>query len=81
MSRWTASWHVTPDGITSIVELEIKVECHVETAKATEQTEAIVVELLSRFTELPQEKIRDAVDSQKWMGAIDRPDEPTRGRG
>jgi hypothetical protein len=76
MSRWTASWNVIPDGTSSIVELEIKVETYVETAKATEHSEAIVVQLLSRLVELPEGEIRKAIDDQKWARLVEAFERP-----
>jgi hypothetical protein len=76
MSGLQLSWHLIPDGVSTIVVLEIKGEFAVDTADADKQAESVVVRLVSRITEESEERIRGELEADRWLGKSWAPDEP-----
>lgn len=76
MAELAVSYHLIPDGITTIVELEIKGQFYVETAHAAEQAEQGVCKLLSRLTGQSEDAVRQQMEANRWLGEGWRPQEP-----
>jgi len=72
-----ASWHLIPDGITTIVQAHFEVEFYVDSALAQEQSDAGMCTLLARATGKTEQEIREAMQAGLWLGELDRPKEST----
>lgn len=77
MAEIKVSYHLVPDGISSIVQFEIRGEFYVETAEAARQAEEGMVKIITRVTARPESAIRDELELNRWIGEGWRPDEPT----
>ena len=76
MGNFQLSYHLIPDGTSTIVKLEIKGEFVVSTANAAKEAEDVAVKLLSRITTASELQIRQQMEAGKWLGEGWRPDEP-----
>lgn len=75
------SWHLVPDGISSIAVFEVSGDFVVAAgAGAWQEAEAVMIKLVSRIADLPEQEVREAVEAGRWLGDVPRPPEPPGGR-
>jgi hypothetical protein len=70
------SFHLIPDGISTIVKFQLEGEFVVATADAEREAEAGIVDLVARFSGRPAEEIRAEMECERWSGEGWRPTEP-----
>lgn len=76
MSTFEVSYNnLIPDGISTIVKLQVKTEFAVATSNAATEAEDILVHLVARITGHPEDQIRQELEADKWLGKGWAPEE------
>lgn len=80
MAEWSVSWHLIPDGISTIVKVAIEGEFVVNTANAENEAQAVAAQLIARLTGRETAEVLRALqaeaEARRWFGDVPRPDEP-----
>lgn len=76
MGKTTVTYHLIPDGTTTIVKVTIDSEFNVDTNGAVKAAEDGIVQIVARLTGNSIEHVRNEVSNFKWFGDTERPDEP-----
>ena len=71
------SWYPIQDGVSTIIRFEVSGEFVVASGDGVQrEAEAVMVKLVSRVADCPEDEVRGAIDVSRWLGDIPRPPEP-----
>jgi len=78
--RVRVSWTLTRDGFTTIANVAIDVEFTVDPENAAAEAEEVAMQLCYRLSdhELSVDELRQHVAERRWLGDLERPEEPAR---
>ena len=79
MAEFVLSYTLIPDGISTIVQVEIKGEFYVPTINADKEAQEGAASLIARLTGSDKAQIQEQIQAHRSLGEGWRPDEPAGG--